>query len=69
MSGFSRKIPKGTHLHLSTGRPGISQAVGLCLVSVSLSRTSPKLTRPCPLFGGRAFENNVFERGLLEVAF
>lgn len=69
MSGFSRKIPKGTHLHLSTGHPGISQAVSLCLVRVSLSRTSPKLTRLCPLFGGRAFENNMFKRGLLEVAF
>ena len=69
MSGFSRKIPKGTHLHLSTGRPGTSQAVSSCLVRVSLFRTSPKLTRLYPLFGGRAFENNVFKRGLLEVAF
>lgn len=44
MSGFYRKTPKGTHLHLSTGLPGIARGwmPGFCSVSASpLPAASP----------------------------
>lgn len=68
MSGFCRKIPKGTHLHLSTGLPGIFQieTLGFCfLVLLSLLPCLLFLTSPSansPLSNGSAFENHVFRK-------
>lgn len=48
MSGFYRKTPKGTHLHLSTGLPGISQVEPLGLRWVLLSCWSDLLFHTVP---------------------
>ena len=78
MCGFSRKIPKGTHLHSSTGLPGTSQVatLGLCfrvllltlppalLPAVHASPPPPPPPYSSPLSDSSAFEEPVFTKGL-----
>lgn len=72
MSGFYRKMPKGIHLHLSTGLPGTSQVGSVWLVHGGYPSTpSPllalsHLTNPrAPLPVCYASENHVFKNKLL----